>query len=90
MATLTRAHQELFRRTPDECFPSFDSLYKKCADDHIASDDLWSRPQDVEISGMSVIRALVPYTWSPAPVRVMIENIGQPVDLATLPRHHIG
>ena len=50
MATLTRAHQELFRRTPDECFPSFDSLYKKCADDHIASDDLWSRPQDVEIS----------------------------------------
>ena len=49
MATLTRAHQELFRRTPDECYPSFDSLYKKCADDHIASDDLWSRPQDVEI-----------------------------------------
>ena len=50
MATLSRAHQELFRRTPDECFPSIDSLYKKCADDHIASVDLWSRPQDVEIS----------------------------------------
>lgn len=46
MATLTRAHHELFRRSPDECFPSFDALYSKCADDHIASDDLWSRPQE--------------------------------------------
>lgn len=50
MATLTRAHNELFRRSPDECFPSFDALYEKCADDHIASDDLWCRPQEVVIT----------------------------------------
>ena len=47
MATLTRAHNELFRRPPDECFPTFEALYEKCADDRIASTDLWSRPQDV-------------------------------------------
>ena len=50
MATLTRAHQELFRRSPDECFASLDDLYSQCADDHIASDDLWSRPQDLTLT----------------------------------------
>ena len=55
MATLTRAHQELFRRTPDECFPSFDSLYKKCADDHIASDDLWSRLPGPALNGRGIL-----------------------------------
>ena len=50
MATLTKAHNELFRRTPDECFPTFEALYQKCADDHIASDDLWSRPQEIVLT----------------------------------------
>lgn len=50
MATLTKAHNELFRRSPDECFQTFDALYGKCADDHIASDDLWSRPQELVLT----------------------------------------
>lgn len=47
MATLTRANQELFRRTPDECFPSFASLYSHCASARENSQDRWVRPQDV-------------------------------------------
>lgn len=47
MATLTRAHQELFRRTPDECFDSFDALYQRCRSDREQSKDLWVPPQDL-------------------------------------------
>ena len=47
MATLTRAHQELFRRTPDECFDSFELLYQRCADDRQRSEDRWLRPQEL-------------------------------------------
>ncbi len=50
MATLNRAHQELFRRTPDECFPSFDALYRQCQSDRERSADRWVRPQDLVIT----------------------------------------
>lgn len=50
MATLTRAHQELFRRTPDECFDSFDSLYHRCRMDRELSEDRWVRPQELVLS----------------------------------------
>lgn len=47
MKTLQRAHQELFRRTPDECFESFESLYRRCKADREQSEDRWVRPQDM-------------------------------------------
>lgn len=47
MATLTRAHQELFRRKPDECFDSFESLYRRCQTDRELSEDQWVRPEDL-------------------------------------------
>lgn len=50
MATLTRAHQELFRRTPDECFDSFDALYHRCRMDRELSEDRWVRPQELVLS----------------------------------------
>ncbi len=50
MATLTRAHQELFRRTPDECFDSFDSLYEKCRSDREQSRDLWVPSQELALT----------------------------------------
>lgn len=50
MAMLTRAHQELYRRTPDECFPSFDTLYQRCQNDRQRSADRWIRPQDLVIT----------------------------------------
>ena len=47
MKNLTKAHQELYRRTPDESFLSFDDLYRHCADQRARSTDIWERPQDV-------------------------------------------
>lgn len=50
MATLTKANQELFRRTPDECFASFEALYEHCARLRDGSTDLWERPQDLTLT----------------------------------------
>jgi len=50
MATLTKAHEELFRRTPDECYDSFDSLYAECSRSRERSTDLWERPQDISLT----------------------------------------
>ena len=50
MATLERAHKELFRRTPDECFDSFEALRRKCGDDREDSQDQWFRPQDLIVT----------------------------------------
>ncbi|MCR9294827.1 MAG: DUF932 domain-containing protein [bacterium] len=47
MAVLTRAHQELFRRTPDECFDSMQALRSKCFDDREQSQDQWIRPEEI-------------------------------------------
>lgn len=50
MATLTHAHNELFRRTPDECFDSFEAMHRKCCDDREDSVDQWVRPQDLIVT----------------------------------------
>lgn len=50
MATLTRAHQELFRRSPDECFDSFDALYRRCKQDREQSTDRWLRPEELVLT----------------------------------------
>jgi len=50
MTTLKRAHNELFRRTPDECFDSFEALHGKCCEDREDSQDRWIRPQDLIVT----------------------------------------
>lgn len=45
MANLLMAHNELFRRSPDECFGSLDALYRHCRDLRSGSTDHWQRPQ---------------------------------------------
>ena len=45
MSVLTRAHQELFRRTPDECFPSLDALWQQCQGQRDRSLDRWYPPR---------------------------------------------
>ena len=50
MATLTKAHEELFRRGPDESFGSFDELHEHCSQQRAKSSDLWERPQDVTLT----------------------------------------
>ena len=47
MVNLTRAHAELFRRTPDECYPSLESLLAHCRDEKDRSRDRWELPRDI-------------------------------------------
>lgn len=47
MTTLTAAHEELFRRTPDECFDSFATLSAHCRKQRAESHDLWEPPEKV-------------------------------------------
>ena len=50
MATLKKAHDELFRRTPDEAYGSFNDLYEQCSKQRLQSEDLWERPQDLTLT----------------------------------------
>lgn len=47
MTTLTNASKELFKRTPDECFDSFEALQRHCRRERENSDDLWEPPENV-------------------------------------------
>ncbi len=49
MRTLDRAHQELFRRSPDECFPSLEELTAHCRQVREESCDRWHPPGRVRI-----------------------------------------
>jgi hypothetical protein len=44
---LTRARDELFRRTPDECFPSLQAIWEHCHKKKERSADHWHPPQNV-------------------------------------------
>jgi len=41
---LTQANRELFRRGPDECFPTLQSLWDHCAQDRQQSVECWTPP----------------------------------------------
>ena len=47
MANLLRANQELFRRTPDECFESLDALSAHCRSQRDQSQDHWEAPANL-------------------------------------------
>lgn len=44
---LTRAHAQLFRRSPDETFRSFDDLWRHCQHQKETSEDLWRMPGEI-------------------------------------------
>ena len=48
MQTLTRAHDELFRRSPDERFESLVDLWQHCHDEKERSVEHWPQPQDLK------------------------------------------
>ena len=50
MATLKKAHNELFKRGPDESFASFHDLHRHCLQQQQSSNDFWERPQDVTLT----------------------------------------
>ena len=47
MTNLTKAHRELFRRSPDECFESLDTLMHHCREQKEQCCDRWQPPQEV-------------------------------------------
>ncbi len=50
MATLTLAHRELYRRAPDERFPSLDALIDYCREQQRESRDLWKPPGQIQFA----------------------------------------
>lgn len=50
MATLTKAHNELFKRNPDECFSSYDELYAHCDGQRQQSTDFWKQPEELTLT----------------------------------------
>jgi len=48
MSNLTRAHNELFRRSPDERFSSLNELWQHCQNEKEESRDRWHHPQSFE------------------------------------------
>ena len=47
MTTLTKAHEELFRRSPDETFPTMQALWDHCYRLREQSQDRWHAPRDL-------------------------------------------
>ena len=47
MSTLMKANQELYRRTPDECFHTLDELHTHCRAQRENSQDYWERPEQL-------------------------------------------
>lgn len=48
MANLTRAHHELFRRSPDERLSSLDQLWQHCQEEKRFSNDCWHLPRALQ------------------------------------------
>src|SRR4051812_16484792 len=44
---LTQASRELFRRSPDEVYPTLDDLHRRCRDDKERSKDRWHSPMEI-------------------------------------------
>ena len=47
MATLMKAHEQLFRRGPDECFPTLEALLGHCQSERERSTDRWRPPSSL-------------------------------------------
>ncbi len=53
MQNLKQASEEPFRRGPDECFATFDDLYRHCAEVKEKSVDRWHQPSGVALDATS-------------------------------------
>lgn len=56
MANLTKAHRELFKREPDECFESFEQLHETCRRRRQESMEHWQLPQELRPEGNGSLR----------------------------------
>jgi hypothetical protein len=56
---LTRASKELFRRTPDECFPSLDVLIQHCQWQKEQSVEVWQPPKEIGTRSVGLDRLML-------------------------------
>jgi hypothetical protein len=56
---LTRASHELFRRTPDECFPSLDVLIHHCQWQKDQSREIWQPPKEIGTKSVGLDRLML-------------------------------
>ena len=56
---LTRASKELFRRTPDECFPSLDVLVQHCLYQKNESQEIWQPPKEIGTRAIGLDRLML-------------------------------
>ena len=66
MANLTRASQELFRRTPDECFPSMAALAEFCQWQKRDAAELWQAPSKLGTQAVDGDRLMLTLDGGPA------------------------
>lgn len=59
MANLTRASEELFRRTTDECFPSLSALAEHCYRQREASREIWKPPTELAAQTVDMSRLVL-------------------------------
>ena len=59
MNNLTRASKELFRRTPDECFPSLDVLIQHCRWQKEESQEIWQPPKEIGTRAIGLDRLML-------------------------------
>ena len=59
MANLTEASKELFRRTPDECFPSLTALLEHSRQQKEACVDRWVAPREIQTNPTDAGRLLL-------------------------------
>ena len=59
MSNLTRAHSELFRRSPDECFSTLRELGEHCRMQKEKSFDRWHLPQAIQPKALAFDRLLL-------------------------------
>jgi len=59
MSNLTDASRELFKRQPDECFPSLTALWEHCQRQKEACVDRWVAPRSIRTNPQDAGRLLL-------------------------------
>jgi hypothetical protein len=59
MTNLMRASEELFRRTPDECFPSLVALAEHCYQQRQSSREIWTPPTELATQTVDLSRLVL-------------------------------
>ena len=79
MSQLKRAHAELFRRAPDECYDSLPALVAQCQRDREASQEHWHGRKTTSLQRGLVLFPL--HACLPVPSPVIVEIVFMRIEL---------